>query len=205
MSKYTVMVVIIFVAAIYYIAMPSKTMLNDFDYALFIERTNQGDGLKVAVISDFRCVGCKVAHQKILPLIEQEYSKQHIDWYYAPFPVLGTDSQIIAEQAILASRISQTPYWQVAEYVYSIITPDMTSSAIAAKLEQQYEFEFSHIAANDKQAVEDLLQITSAHINGLDIRTVPSFVVNHRLVQVNNKDALSQILAEEMALTLTTK
>jgi protein-disulfide isomerase len=168
-----------------------NAQIDDFDYQRFPMQGAADAPVKIAIVEDFRCGGCRKVHKKLLPILIKQYvDSGQVALHYVNYPVLKPASLKLAAMVSVYAQHYDLDYWQVADTVFAQEGVKTPVKKIAAALEETYGvIEQSQRDVLDRQA-RTYFEQSKTYILDLGITQIPTMIVNGVVLKAPGKALL---------------
>lgn len=193
-SAYATLLVFVFaISGLAYVLASGPERLPEFDYARYLPASELDAPVKIAVIEDLRCPGCRIAHMEVLPkALEFSASEPAPALVHIAYPVARTDSLALNVLARSYARHHRRDVGEVNDLLFAADSPRLSLEQAEQLLEQRYGAIDPQQRGSIEQAVEKQLREDIRYLRSLGISTVPTVIVNGTVLHGPKAEVLAE-------------
>jgi protein-disulfide isomerase len=162
-----------------YVLASGPEQMPEFSYARYFGESAQAAPVRIAVIEDLRCPGCRKSHVEVLPRALSELADEvQPELVHITYPVARSDSLELAVLAQTYARYHERPGAEVSALLFEADAPRLSLKQAEDLLLKRY----GAVDPDERKAIEDAaekqLREDASYLRSLGIASVPTVIVN---------------------------
>jgi|GEM_PF-6025510 len=175
-----------------YVLASGPERLPEFDYSRYLPESQYLAPVRIAVIEDLRCPGCRKSHMEVLPKVLDLVERTDFAVVHIPYPVARVDSlalNVMAQTyAIYHGRLPS----EVNALLFEADAPRLSMAQAENLLLSRYGAIDSTLRADLELAAERTLRENVRYLRSLGIGTVPTVIVNGVVLHAPRAEVLAE-------------
>jgi len=178
-------------AGLVYVLVSGPTQLPEFSYSRYFSDSAQPAAVRIAVIEDLRCPGCRKSHVEVLPRALSEFAGElQPEVVHITYPVARSDSLAMAVLAQTYARFHARSGAEVSGLLFEADSPRLSLDQAEALLLKHYGPVDPEQRSGIEQAAEKQLKDDASYLRSLGIGSVPTLIVNGTVLHAPRAEIL---------------
>lgn len=174
-----------------YVLASGPEQMPEFSYSRYFAESAQAAPVRIAVIEDLRCPGCRKSHVEVLPRALSELADEvQPELVHITYPVARSDSLALAVLAQTYARFHERPAAEISALLFEADAPRLSLEQAEEVLLKRYGTVDPARRPAIEQAAEKQLREDAGYLRSLGIASVPTVIVNGAVLHAPRAEVL---------------